>query len=199
MRLGILGSTRGTNLIAIMDAIQQQQLSASIEVVMSNKPDAIILERASAANLNAQFVDATNLTREEYDEKISVLLQQHAIDLIVLIGYMRILSAKFVTAWANKIINVHPSLLPAFAGKMDLEVHRSVLEAGVNETGCTVHYVTEEVDAGPILLQKKCEVQAHDTPESLKQRVQALEGKALVEAIMMQSHLFVVTKPHIII
>ena len=95
------------------------------------------------------------------------------------VGYMRILSAEFVTEWNNKVINVHPSLLPAFAGKMDLEVHQAVLD----ETGCTIHYVTPEVDEGPVLLQKKCAVLKNDTAESLKNRVQLLEGAALVEAI----------------
>ncbi len=185
IRLGILGSTRGTNLTAIVDAILQQRLAASIEIVISNKVEAGILERAKSYTLATQFVNPQGLTREQYDHHLSLLLKQHAVDLIVLIGYMRILSTDFVTTWANKIINVHPSLLPAFAGKMDLEVHRAVMAAGVKETGCTVHYVTAEVDAGPIVIQKKCAVLDGDTPEKLKARVQQLEGQALVEAIAM--------------
>lgn len=183
MRLAILGSTRGTNLLAMVDAIKQKRLSASIEVVLSNKADALILERAKSYGLKAAFVDPAGLTREEYDCKVSDILRSHQIDLIVLIGYMRILSAEFITIWKNKIINVHPSLLPAHAGLMDLNVHRAVLEAGDSETGCTVHFVTEEVDAGPIILQITCPVLSGDSPESLKERVQALEGKALVEAV----------------
>jgi phosphoribosylglycinamide formyltransferase 1 len=185
MRLGILGSTRGTHLSAIVEAIQQKRLSASIELVISNKSDAGMLARAASYGLPAQFIDPQGLTREEYDHQLSILLQQHAIDLIVLIGYMRILSTAFVTEWKNKIINVHPSLLPAFSGKMDLDVHRAVLAVGVKETGCTVHYVTEDVDAGPIILQKTCAVFENDTPESLKKRVQQLEAAAIVEAIGM--------------
>ena len=143
-RLAILGSTRGTNMLSIVDAIEANRLSASIEIVVSNKPDAIILEHAKQKHLATAFIDPKGLSREEYDRKVSSLLQQHHVDLIVLIGYMRILSAEFVSAWENKIINVHPSLLPAFAGMMDMEVHRAVLESGVKETGCSVHYVTAE-------------------------------------------------------
>lgn len=182
-RLAILGSTRGTNLQPIMAAIQAGRLSATIEIVISNKQDALILARASEAGLPTRFVNPANLTREVYDAEVSSILKQHQVDLVVLIGYMRILSAEFVQAWENKIINVHPSLLPAFAGKMDMAVHEAVLAAGVPETGCTVHYVTEEVDAGPILLQLSCTVTKDDTPTSLKQRVQALEGEALIQAI----------------
>jgi len=183
IRLAILGSTRGTNLTALVKAIEQKELAAEIAIVLSNKADAMILERAVSYGLSAEFVDPQGLTREEYDSKISAILQTKKIDLIVLLGYMRILSDEFVATWRNKMINVHPSLLPDFAGGMDIAVHRAVLAAGMQESGCTVHYVTEEVDAGPMLVQKKCPVLADDTPETLKARVQALEGVALVEAI----------------
>ena len=177
LRLAVLGSTRGT----LMQSLIAEQLN--IAMVVSNKADALILENAKRHGLAAQFLDPTDLTREEYDIKLSNLLKEHQIDLVVLIGYMRILSKAFVSEWQNKIINVHPSLLPAFAGKMDKQVHQAVLDAKVKESGCTVHYVTEEVDAGPILLQKKCEVYVADDVDQLKARVQALEGIALVEAI----------------
>lgn len=184
IRLGILGSTRGTNLDAIVTAIRQKRLSASIEIVISNKANAVILERARSFGLAAQHLDATGLTRDEYDRHLTDVLNKHAVDLIVLIGFMRILSGEFITVWNNKIINVHPSLLPAYAGMMDLAVHDAVLESGDHETGCTVHYVTEQVDAGPIILQKKCPVLSGDTPDILKQRVQMLEGEALVDSII---------------
>lgn len=182
IKLAILGSTRGTHLDSIVDAIQQQTIAARIEIVMSNKADALILTRARGFHLPVAIMDVSG-TREECDERMTTIFKQYDVDLIVLIGYMRILSAAFVREWENKIINVHPSLLPAHAGKMDLDVHRAVLAAGENETGCTVHYVTEEVDAGPIILQKKCSVLVGDTAEILKARVQACEGEALVEAI----------------
>jgi phosphoribosylglycinamide formyltransferase 1 len=187
IRLGILGSTRGTHLNAIVLAIQQKRLNASIEIVISNKADALILERAAALNLKALWLDSSGLTRDAYDEQLSLILKKHAVDLIVLIGYMRILSADFVSQWQNKIINVHPSLLPAHAGLMDLDVHRSVLAAKDKLSGCTVHVVTSDLDAGPILIQKTCAVLPSDTAETLKQRVQALEGEALVEAICKDS------------
>lgn len=185
MRLAILGSTRGTNMMAIQQAIDAKQLPATISVVVSNKRDAYILERAAQYQLPAVFIDPHGLSREAFDEEVSQLLLQHEIDLIVLVGYMRILSAPFVQQWERRIINVHPSLLPAFAGLMDLEVHRAVLASGVSKTGCTVHYVTEEVDAGPIVWQETCDVLPGDTPDTLKARVQALEGTALIKAISM--------------
>lgn len=183
--LAILGSTRGTDMLAIIAAIEQKRLHAKIEIVVSNKSDAGILQHATQHHLKTRFIDPKNTSRAEYDKTISALLRPLSIDLIVLIGYMRILSAEFVREWKNKIINIHPSLLPAFAGSMDHHVHQAVLNAGVEETGCTVHYVTENVDAGPILIQKKCAVLPSDTADTLKQRVQILEGEALVEAIMM--------------
>ncbi|KTD54892.1 phosphoribosylglycinamide formyltransferase [Legionella sainthelensi] len=182
-RIAVLGSTRGTNLNALVEAVAQKNLAASIELVLSNKEDALILEKATYFGLKSMFVNSRDLSRAEFDNCLSDILKQHQIELIVLIGYMRILSAEFVLAWKNKIINIHPSLLPAYAGLMNLEVHQAVLDADEIETGCTVHYVTEAVDAGPIILQKKCPVKLNDTPELLKARVQELEGVALVEAI----------------
>jgi len=183
IRLGILGSTRGTNLEPIADAIRHQQLNAKIEIVISNKPSAFILERARSQGLKSVFIDPDGLTREEYDSRLSGLLKQHEVDLVVLIGYMRILSAKFISQWKNRIINIHPSLLPLHAGKMDMDVHKDVILSGEKESGCSVHYVTEEVDGGPVIIQKKCKVLAEDTPETLKTKVQEIEGKALVDAI----------------
>ncbi len=183
IRLGVLGSTRGTLMLSVIQAIQQQALNATIAIVISNKSDALILENAKKHGLEAVFVDPLNTTRECYDDKLSNILMEHHVDLVVLVGYMRILSKKFVETWAGKIINVHPSLLPAFAGLMDKQVHQAVLDAGVKETGCTVHYVTELVDAGPVVIQQKCDVWINDTVDQLKARVQAIEGVALVGAI----------------
>ncbi|KGP63594.1 phosphoribosylglycinamide formyltransferase [Legionella norrlandica] len=183
IRLGILGSTRGTNMLALIDAMNKGFLNATIEIVLSNKLNAIILERAKSFGLEFQFISPEGLSRVDFDKKVSEILINHQIELVVLIGYMRILSADFVSKWNNRVINVHPSLLPAFAGKMDTEVHQAVLDSGVKETGCTIHFVTEEVDAGPIILQKKCPVLIEDTVESLKAKVQQLEGLALIDAI----------------
>jgi phosphoribosylglycinamide formyltransferase-1 len=183
LNLAILGSTRGTHLPALHHAIQQQKILAKISIVLSNKLDSGILERARENFLPAEFIDPNNLSREQFDQEISKKLIAHEIDLIILLGYMRILSENFVKQWKNKIINVHPSLLPAFAGKMDKAVHQAVLESGIKETGCTVHFVTHELDAGPIILQKKCAVLPDDSIESLKARVQQLEADALIEVI----------------
>jgi phosphoribosylglycinamide formyltransferase-1 len=183
IRLGILGSTRGTDMLALIAAIPRQALNATIEIVISNKPEAMILERARLAHIPVAFIDPADLTREGYDDQVSQMLLERDVELVVLIGYMRILSPEFVTAWENKIINVHPSLLPDFAGGMGNAVHQAVLDAGKAETGCTVHYVTEEVDAGPIVVQKRCAVLPDDTVESLKVKVQELEAVALIEAI----------------
>lgn len=183
MRLGILGSTRGTHLNAIHEAISNKILAASIEVVISNKADALILKKAEEFGYPALFVHSQGLTREEYDQQVSSLLKQHQVDFIVLIGYMRILSADFVNDWQNHIINVHPSLLPNHAGLMDLAVHQAVLDDQEVETGCTVHIVTENVDEGPIVMQKTCPVYPDDTAQTLKERVQVLEAQALVEAL----------------
>lgn len=187
IRLGILGSTRGTNLTAIAKAIEAEVLKASIEIVVSNKPDALILEKAKAFNLPAIYLPSKGLTREAYDHQLTSLLKRYQVDLVVLIGYMKILSSEFTECWSNQIINIHPSLLPAFAGLMDLDVHRAVLVAGEKQSGCTVHFVTEEVDAGPIILQKSCKVLENDTPELLKSRIQQLEGALLVDAIKVIS------------
>lgn len=183
IRLGILGSTRGTNLNAIVEAINNKTLCASIEVVISNKVSAPILEKAANFGINPVYISQQGLSREEFDKQLSSLLSRHHVDFVVLIGYMRILSTPFITTWKDKIINVHPSLLPAFAGLMDLDVHRAVINAAHDVSGCTVHFVTEEVDAGPIIVQKKCPVFVEDSPESLKIRVQQMEGELLVEAI----------------
>lgn len=181
LKLAILGSTRGTSMQAIIDAINQQQVDAQIELVLSNKADAPILARAQAQQLNAVFIAAPN--RQEFETELSVLLQAHEIDLLLLIGFMRILSLDFVQQWANKVLNVHPSLLPQFAGLNDRAVHQAVLASGQRYSGCTVHYVTAEVDKGPILMQQQCLVAPNESVDSLKAKVQALEGKALIAAI----------------
>jgi phosphoribosylglycinamide formyltransferase-1 len=183
IRLGILGSTNGTHLLNLIDAIKDHRLAATISVVLSNKADAKILTRAKKNKIPARFIDPTNLSREAFDQALSTELHKFPIDLMVLIGYMRILSPTFIAQWRDRIINIHPSLLPAFSGKMDRQVHQAVLDAGVFESGCTVHIVTELVDSGPIVTQKTCPVVAEDTVESLREKVQQLEGEALIEAI----------------
>ncbi|HEY4009444.1 MAG TPA: phosphoribosylglycinamide formyltransferase [Acidobacteriaceae bacterium] len=183
LRVGVLGSTRGTALQGVLDAIQAGTLDAEIALVASDKPTAPILDRARLYKVPVQFVDPSGLTREQYDERVSAALHEAGAELVLLIGYMRILSRGFVETWRGRLLNVHPSLLPAFGGLMNRKVHEAVLAAGVTETGCTIHQVTEELDAGPIVLQKRCPVLRGDTVDTLKDRVQALEQSAFVDVL----------------
>ena len=183
LRIGVLGSTRGTALQGVLDAIANGSLDVEIAVVISNKAEAQILERAAKYGVKTLPIDATGLKRAEYDERVSAALQEAGVELVLMIGYMRIVTAEFVETWRGRLLNVHPSLLPAFGGMMNMSVHEAVIAAGVKQTGCTIHQVTEEVDAGPIVLQKRCDVLPGDTAELLKERVQALEQRAFVEVL----------------
>jgi len=183
--LAILGSTRGTAMQAIIDAIQDGKLDATIDLVISNKPDAHILERAKMHMIPTSVVQAQKgESREHYDRNLINQLTSQPINLIILIGWMRILSPVFISAFRGNILNVHPSLLPKFAGGMDVDVHKAVIDAGEDESGCTVHLVDETVDGGRILVQKTCSIDVRETAESLKQKVQYLEGETLIEAIL---------------
>ncbi len=152
---------------------------------MSNKEDAYILERARDHELKDIFLSPKGLSREAYDDKITELLEEHQVDLILLIGYMKLMSDKFVDRWLNRVMNIHPSLLPAFAGGMDLNVHAAVLERGCKITGCSLMFIDHGADTGPIIMQKVCTVDQNDDENSLKVKVQALEGGSLVEAVQL--------------
>ncbi|KDO30004.1 hypothetical protein SPRG_05193 [Saprolegnia parasitica CBS 223.65] len=186
IKLGVLGSTRGSSLQPILDAIAAGDLNASVEIIVSNKASAGILERAATHKIPGVAVGSKGKTRDAFDAEVTSLLENKKVDLVLCIGYMRILSASFCQRWANRVLNVHPSLLPDFAGGMDLAVHQAVLDAKKTSSGCTVHYVTPEVDAGPIAVQLKCPVLPNDTAETLKARVQPLEGDAFLYAIKRQ-------------
>ena len=183
MRLAVLGSTKGTDLVPVVDAERSGSLSASVDVIISNNESSGILKKARHYGIENYFICHKNKKRGVFDFEMSQILENKKIDLILLIGFMRILSPGFVDRWGGKIINVHPSLLPKYAGGMNNDVHESVLAAGDKETGCTIHLVTKEIDGGPILLQKSCPVFEKDSVESLKERVQELEGKAFIEVI----------------
>jgi len=183
IKLAVLGSTNGTDLRAIMAAISKGELDAEVSVVISNRKSAYILERARNYDVPAIFISHKEKAREEFDAEMTTVLNKRGVDLVLLIGFMRILSSEFCRVWQNKLLNVHPSLLPKYAGGMDTNVHEEVLKNGDTETGCTIHFVTEEVDGGPILIQKKCPVYDNDNVDTLKVKVQALEGRAFVEAI----------------
>jgi len=183
INIGVLGSTNGTDLQAIVDAIDNKIINASIKVVISNKENAFILKRAKSHNIKAIYINHKNKTRNEFDHEVTNHLKDNDVELILLIGFMRILSSEFCYHWQDKILNVHPSLLPKYAGGMDKNVHEQVLANNDKETGCTIHFVTEEIDGGPILVQKSCQVDQNDNVETLKQKVQSLEGEAFIEAI----------------
>jgi len=180
-RLGILLSGRGSNFLAIVEAIRRHRLQgAEIAVVLSNKADAAGLEAAREFGLAAYAVPSAGRKRAEHDAEMIARLHQHKVDLVCLAGYMRILSAEFVRAFPNRILNVHPSLLPAFPG---LDAQAQALEFGAKVAGCTVHFVDEGVDSGAIIVQRTVPVLDDDTAESLSVRVLEQEHMAYPEAI----------------
>lgn len=180
-RIGVLISGRGSNLQAMIDAISQGRLRAEIAVVISNRPEAPGLDRARAAGIEAIYRDHRNYrSREDYDRALVQELRERDVALVCLAGFMRLLSAAFVEAFPNRILNVHPSLLPAFPG---LESQRQAWEHGVKMSGATVHLVTPELDAGPIVLQSAVPVREDDTPETLAERILEQEHRIYPEAI----------------
>ena len=183
IRLGVLGSTNGTDLQVIIESIKAKKLNAIVNVVISNKKNAYILKRGQNHGLPSIFINHKNKKRESFDSELTLTLKKYNVEFILLIGFMRILSSSFCKRWRHKIINVHPSLLPKYSGGMDMNIHEQVIKNGDKESGCTIHFVTEELDNGPILIQKKCKVNTHETPETLKVKVQELEGIAFIEAI----------------
>tara|TARA_B000000477_G_C6080160_1_gene222810 strand:- start:791 stop:1366 length:576 start_codon:yes stop_codon:yes gene_type:complete len=183
IKIGILGSTNGSDVVPIIEAILSGELDASIEVIITNNRHAPILDKAKKYGIDFSIINHKNKHREKFDQQISKKLVEKEVDLVLLIGFMRILSTPFIKKWNKKILNVHPSLLPKYAGGMNNGVHESVLKNKDKETGCTIHLVTSQVDRGPILVQKKCSVFKNDTVKSLKERVQQLEGEAFIETI----------------
>ena len=188
INIGVLGSTKGTDLQAILDAIHSKKLSATVSTVISNRKNAYILDRAKDHSVPFYFISHKGKDRKDFDAEMTEVLKKHEVDLVLLIGFMRILSSSFCREWRDRILNVHPSLLPKYAGGMDTNVHEEVLKNKDKETGCTIHFVTDELDSGPILSQKKCAVEEGDTVETLKSKVQILEGEAFLEAIPLMAY-----------
>lgn len=179
--LGILISGRGSNLQAIVDAVGEGRLDARIAVVISNRPDAHGLERARAAGIEAICVSHRAFsTREAFDRALVAELRARGVGLVCLAGFMRLLGPAFVEAFPNAILNIHPSLLPAFPG---LDAQRQALEHGVKVSGVTVHLVDCQLDAGPIVVQRAVPVRDDDTAEALADRILAVEHQAYPEAI----------------
>lgn len=174
-KVAVMISGNGSNLQALIDATHKESFPAEIVLVISNKADAHGLNRAEDAGIPTEVVKHGDYeSREKYDDALHALLKKYNADYVCLAGFMRLLSTTFVEKWEGKMINIHPSLLPAFKG---LDVHRQAIDAGVRFTGCTVHFVVPEMDSGPIIVQAAVPVKKDDDEESLKERVHQAEHK----------------------
>ncbi|PYV43908.1 MAG: phosphoribosylglycinamide formyltransferase [Acidobacteria bacterium] len=181
-RLGILLSGRGSNFEAIADHIERGELDAQIAVVISNASQAPGLEKARQRGLEAIFIGSKGLSREEFDRRLVSTLKEEQVDLVCLAGFMRLLSSYFIKSFPHRILNIHPSLLPSFPG---LNAQQQALEHGVKYTGCTVHFVDEGLDSGPIILQAVVPVLDNDTEQTLSARILAEEHEIYSRAIQL--------------
>jgi phosphoribosylglycinamide formyltransferase 1 len=182
-RIGVLLSGRGSNFEALADSVKAGRITnAEIAVVISNREGAPGIEKAQQRRIATQVIPSKGLEREAYDRQVAAVLNDHKVDLVCLAGYMRLLSAFFVASFPNRILNIHPSLLPSFPG---LESQRQALEYGVKFAGCTVHFVDENLDAGPIVLQAAVPVHDNDTEETLSARILAEEHRIYSEAVRL--------------
>jgi phosphoribosylglycinamide formyltransferase-1 len=190
LKLGVLVSGSGTNLQSIIDSIESGYLQAEVVVVISSKEGAYALERAKRHNIPAYAVERRNFdSQEKYEDEIIELLKKHRVELVVLAGFVKVLSPHFVRAFPNRIMNIHPALIPSFCGKgfYGKKVHEAVINYGAKITGVTVHFVDEGTDTGPIILQKAVPVEDDDTPETLAARVLEEEHRVYPEAIKLYS------------
>jgi len=180
-RIGVLLSGRGSNLEALAESVAAGRIpNAEIALVVSNREGAAGIERAKARGIETRVIPSKGLQREEHDRQVVAALQEKGVELVCLAGYMRLLSPLFVRAFPGKILNVHPSLLPAFPG---LEAQRQALEHGAKVSGCTVHFVDENLDAGPIIIQATVAIRDDDTAESLSERILREEHRIYSEAV----------------
>jgi phosphoribosylglycinamide formyltransferase 1 len=180
-RIGVLLSGRGSNFEALADSVAAGRIpGAEIAVVVSNREGAPGIEKAKERKIATRVIPSKGLEREAYDRQVVAVLNEHKVDLVCLAGYMRLLSPFFVASFPNRILNIHPSLLPSFPG---LESQRQALEYGVKFAGCTVHFVDENLDAGPIVLQATVPVRDEDTEETLASRILAEEHRIYTEAV----------------
>ena len=187
LRVAVLASGRGSNLQAVIDAIEAGTVQSKIVAVISNKKEAPALERARRHGLSAIFIDPKPYagrpdSREAYDRELLDVLRQHDVELVLLAGYMKIVTTVLVEAFANRIMNIHPSLLPSFPG---LDVQKKAIEWGCKLAGCTVHFVTEGVDEGPIILQAAVPIFDADTPATLAARILEQEHKIYPRAVQL--------------
>jgi len=184
LKLGVIASGRGTNLQCIIDAVSRGSLQGvSIEVVISDNSSARALERARTGGIDAVFIDKKKFSsRHEFDAALIEELKSHKVGLVVLAGFMRILGPGFVDSFPEKIINIHPALLPSFTG---LHVHQRAIDAGVRFSGCTVHFVDKGLDTGPIIIQAVVPLLQNDTEDTLSERILREEHRILPEAIRL--------------
>lgn len=183
LKIGVLASGRGSNLQVIIDSIDAGELTAEIAVVLSDQPGAMALVKAEEKNIPTELVTkADHPMREDFDETVVNILNERGVEIVVLAGFMRLITPVFIKAFPNRIMNIHPSLLPAFPG---LHVQKKAIDYGVRFSGCTVHFVDEGTDTGPIILQKVVPVMQDDTEETLSERILIEEHKAYVEAIRL--------------
>ena len=181
MKIGILISGRGSNMVALVEAVASGEIPDSeVAAVISDKADAAGLEKARERGVEAVVIERKGRSREEHDAEIIAELQRRGVQLVCLAGYMRLLSSNFVRTFPNRILNIHPSLLPSFPG---LNVQQQAIDHGVKVSGCTVHFVDEHLDTGPIILQRVVEVKDDDTEETLSARILEQEHGAYVEAV----------------
>lgn len=182
-RVGVLISGSGTNLQALIDACDRRELDAAIAVVISNKPDAFGLERARRAGVPAVFVDRTAYTTiAAYNQALADVLDAHGVELVVMAGYMRLLGQEVLRPFSHRVMNLHPALLPAFAGASGI---KDAFEYGVKVTGVTVHFADERFDRGPIIVQEPVRIAEDDTVETLEVKIHDVEHRLIVEAVRL--------------
>ncbi len=183
--LGVLGSGSGSNFQALLDAIRDDRLNATVAIVLSDQPDAGILDRARQQGVPHGIIDCAGHTTRFPDKeqiRVACLMKEAGVDLVCLAGFMRLVKKPLLDAFPGKILNIHPSLLPSFPG---LEAWRQALEAGVRETGCTVHIVDAGVDTGPVVMQERVVIEPGDTPASLHARIQEAEHRLYPAAVSL--------------
>jgi phosphoribosylglycinamide formyltransferase-1 len=185
LKFAVMGSGRGSSFQKIFPDVEKMA-QCQWQLALSDQIDAQLLQYARQHDVTACHLSHRKLSREVYGQQLIEIMKQHQIDFILLVGFMRILSAEFVQAWSGQIYNVHPSLLPRHKGLMDKQVHQAVLDNNESKTGCSVHLVTPEVDEGRVILQKQCAVERNDTVETLKTKVQSLEAESLLSVIQQK-------------
>jgi phosphoribosylglycinamide formyltransferase-1 len=187
LRIGVLVSGGGTNLQAIIDACERGEIDGDVVVVISNISEAFALERAKKHRIDAFAFPHKGMTREDHETDVVGCLDQHQVDLVVLAGYLRMLTPVMISKYAGRMMNTHPALLPSFGGEgmHGINVHQAVIDYGCKVSGCTIHFVTLDVDGGQIILQKAVPVQENDTADSLQERILKEEHKLLPRAIQL--------------